>query len=43
VKNATIDPLAGIKPAIPVQPGLEITFPTFPITVIGNHDFFPIK
>jgi hypothetical protein len=23
--------------------GLEITFPTFPITVISNHDFFPIK
>ena len=23
--------------------GLEITFPTFPITAIGNHDFLPIK
>jgi hypothetical protein len=23
--------------------GLEITFPTFPIMVIGNHDFLPIK
>jgi hypothetical protein len=22
---------------------LEITFTTFPITVIGNHDFLPIK
>jgi hypothetical protein len=26
-----------------VSPGLEITFPTFPITAIGNHDFLPIK
>ena len=23
--------------------GFEITFPTFPITAIGNHDFLPIK
>jgi hypothetical protein len=23
--------------------GLEITFATFPIMVIGNHDFLPIK
>jgi hypothetical protein len=27
----------------PTRAGLEITFSTFPIMVIGNHDFFPIK
>ncbi len=25
------------------QTGLEITFPTFPIMAIGNHDFLPTK
>jgi hypothetical protein len=43
-KDAGINILTFIFYGNPVYvAGLEITFPTSPIMVIGNHDFLPIN